>query len=269
MHSPLLYLLPLLGNHEDFPFYNGASNNTQTVSRRRRLTTQSASCANQVMDCKSSSPSWTWTEDFLHQELPGDSDDGGGYEYEYEDLSDGGETTDAYSSPMLDERGGEHLSSTWAESAGSGNDRRDGDSIQTRRGTLSGSRNQQNSRKGSRPSQQQKRQHSPVVYQFFAKSNNKQRGPPSPDEVNFILLGPNVDHWKQVGQILASRGFNVMACERVEEEHNEATIQGARDSRSRSSEGATTIDSDAPHLVLEMAGTFSLKICLYRFVPQS
>ncbi|KAL3911947.1 MAG: hypothetical protein SGARI_001396 [Bacillariaceae sp.] len=52
-----------------------------------------------------------------------------------------------------------------------------------------------------------------------------------------------------------------MACERVEEEHNENSIQGARDTtthrRSTTQQSreddAATIDSDAPHLILEVA----------------
>jgi hypothetical protein len=212
--------------------------------RRRRLPPTWSPTANQVVDCKTSPPSWTWTEDFLH---------GGGYEYEYEDFSDGGETTDAYSSPMLGERGGERTSS-WPSSTAASGENNGRENIQTRRGTLSGSRQQQ--RRGNNRIPQGQRKHSPVVYQYFARSDR--RGPPSPDELNFILLGPNVDHWKSVGQILASRGFNVMACERVEEEHTEETIQGARE---RNGE-ATSIDSDAPHLVLEVAGEFQKTIAL-------
>ncbi|KAL3922336.1 MAG: hypothetical protein SGILL_002258, partial [Bacillariaceae sp.] len=163
---------------------------------------------------------------------------------------------------MLDERGGEFQQEPWAaESGGAGSS----SSIQPRRGTLSGSRNNVQSSRNARGNNSRtppQRQHSPVIYQYFAKSNNSKRsGPPSPDELNFILIGPNVDHWKQVGQILAKRGFNVMACERVEEEHNENSIQGARDTNThrRSTtqqsreDDAATIDSDAPHLILEVA----------------
>ncbi|KAL3932090.1 MAG: hypothetical protein SGBAC_011014 [Bacillariaceae sp.] len=56
---------------------------------------------------------------------------------------------------------------------------------------------------------------SPVVYQYYGRS--RARGNPV-DPVHFILLGPNVDHWKVVGQLLASRGFNAMACERLDKE---------------------------------------------------
>eukprot|EP00536_Pseudo-nitzschia_multiseries_P018597 jgi/Psemu1/56338/gm1.56338_g len=61
--------------------------------------------------------------------------------------------------------------------------------------------------------------HSPVVYQYFGKSRSRGSHHPldtdSESPLNFIVLGPNVDHWKTVGQTLASRGFNVMACERM------------------------------------------------------
>lgn len=76
--------------------------------------------------------------------------------------------------------------------------------------------------------------HSPVVYQFYGRS--RARGDPS-DSVHFILLGPNVDHWKLIGQLLASKGFNAMACERLDKEE---TVR------------ATDVTEDAPNLVLEV-----------------
>ena len=76
--------------------------------------------------------------------------------------------------------------------------------------------------------------HSPVVYQYYGRS--RIRGNPS-DSVHFILLGPNVDHWKTVGQTLASRGFNTIACERLEKGN-----LGAKDDRS----------DDTPNLVLDL-----------------
>lgn len=51
---------------------------------------------------------------------------------------------------------------------------------------------------------------SPVVYQYFGRSRSRVH---TADSIPFILLGPTVDHWKIVGQTLASRGFSVMACE--------------------------------------------------------
>ena len=76
--------------------------------------------------------------------------------------------------------------------------------------------------------------HSPVVYQYYGRS--RIRGNPS-DAVHFILLGPNVDHWKAVGQTLASRGFNTIACERLEKGN-----LGAKGDKS----------DDTPNLVLDL-----------------
>ena len=56
------------------------------------------------------------------------------------------------------------------------------------------------------------RERPPLVYRYYGRS--RPRGH-SENSVPFILFGPNVDHWKTVGQILASRGFSVMACERL------------------------------------------------------
>lgn len=75
--------------------------------------------------------------------------------------------------------------------------------------------------------------HSPVVYQYYGRS--RIRGNPS-DSVHFVLLGPNVDHWKAVGQVLAARGFNTIACERLK--------SGPNDGKDTS--------EDAPNLVLDV-----------------
>jgi hypothetical protein len=56
-------------------------------------------------------------------------------------------------------------------------------------------------------SQTDSKQH-PVHYRYFSKSRSRLR---NRDSIPFILLGPSVDHWKLVGQNLASRGFSVMA----------------------------------------------------------
>lgn len=80
----------------------------------------------------------------------------------------------------------------------------------------------------------QKLSHSPVVYQYYGRS--RIRGNPA-DSVHFILLGPNVDHWKAVGQVLASRGFNTIACERLEQ---------------AKAPGNDKTNEDAPNLVLEI-----------------
>lgn len=51
---------------------------------------------------------------------------------------------------------------------------------------------------------------SPLVYRYFARTNARTH---SAGSFPFVLLGPNVDHWKVTGQELAARGFNVIACE--------------------------------------------------------
>lgn len=48
----------------------------------------------------------------------------------------------------------------------------------------------------------------PIHYRYFGKSRPRLR---NHDSIPFIFLGPSVDHWKMVGQNLASRGFSVMA----------------------------------------------------------
>ena len=102
---------------------------------------------------------------------------------------------------------------------------------------------------------QHNKNHSPVVYQYFGKSRSRgHQYPSSPQatddaQLNFILLGPNVDHWKAVGQILASRGFNVMACERIIPDENND------EDSSNNNEASTTKFDDAPELVLEILGT--------------
>jgi hypothetical protein len=82
-----------------------------------------------------------------------------------------------------------------------------------------------------------KRWHSPVVYRYYGR--NRSRG--HQDSIPFILLGPNVDHWREVGKILATRGFSVMACERV-----------AQDKDHPIRLDTTTANDDGPNLVLEI-----------------
>lgn len=59
----------------------------------------------------------------------------------------------------------------------------------------------------------------PITYQYFGRSRSRVH---TADSIPFILLGPTVDHWKVVGQTLASRGFSVMACELDKNEQNVA-----------------------------------------------
>ena len=190
-----------------------------------------------IKECRSGQ--WTWTEDFLHQEgYDADDEDGDGDEVE---------ETDEY--PFLEERGGEHLPNEWAESSQSSSGRQRDPyqtSIQSSRGTLS-RRNNRN-RRDNRGDHRRKK-HSPVVYQYFGRS--RRLGPVSPDALHFVLLGPNVDHWKSVGQILASRGFNVMACERIEDDDKSLN----KDARKSSNNNEY---NDAPELVLEVMGKFGV-----------
>jgi hypothetical protein len=95
-----------------------------------------------------------------------------------------------------------------------------------------------------------------VVYQYFGRSRS--RGPSSPDALHFILLGPNVDHWKTVGQILASRGFNVMACERIEEDDDDDDDNDDESKRpnKKGRKSPSSDHNDAPELVLEVMGKF-------------
>lgn len=53
--------------------------------------------------------------------------------------------------------------------------------------------------------------HTPVIYRYYGKRRSRTRASGS---IPFILLGPNVDHWKTAGEHLALRGFSVIACER-------------------------------------------------------
>ncbi|KAG7341309.1 hypothetical protein IV203_023260 [Nitzschia inconspicua] len=160
----------------------------------------------------------------------------------------------------LAERGGENS----PFSGGSPRGRSNPDSIQTRRGTFSSratptSRPRDPSARRISSANSRRQQaynmggyHSPVLYQYFAaRGSTNHRGnpmhqPQQSSQLNFIILGPNVDHWKAVGPILASRGFNVMVCERVEEEHDEDPIQGAR-----RDVGNDHLE-DAPNLVLQI-----------------
>jgi len=47
-----------------------------------------------------------------------------------------------------------------------------------------------------------------ILYRYFGRSRTRTR---PGDSIPFILLGPNVDHWKPVGEALAWHGFNAVA----------------------------------------------------------
>jgi hypothetical protein len=65
----------------------------------------------------------------------------------------------------------------------------------------------------------------PIIYRYFGRSRARSS---RSDSIPFIILGPSADHWKIVGKILASRGFNVMVCERTKEqkEKSEMDLKG-------------------------------------------
>jgi hypothetical protein len=125
------------------------------------------------------------------------------------------------------------------------------------------------------------RYHSPVSYQYFARkhvhpkhSTIQQQKQQSQDTTHFIIVGPNVDHWKEVGPMLASRGFNVMVCERVEEDEaeDEAEEGGGRqdqqsvpgiargDDQRRPPHHHHYLQQDSPELVLRIMGTSVFEI---------
>ncbi len=100
----------------------------------------------------------------------------------------------------------------------------------------------------------------PLVYRYWNRSRvrRRARGRASAASIPFLILGPRVDHWKLVGKILASRGFNVMACERSKEQqekgHNgwtngngtKTSIAGENDS---DNEDIMNFDSEGEALV--------------------
>jgi len=66
----------------------------------------------------------------------------------------------------------------------------------------------------------------PVIYRYFGRSRARSV---KSESIPFIVLGSKVDHWKSVGRILASRGFNVMACEQVLTESKSGYYGGGGD----------------------------------------
>jgi len=74
---------------------------------------------------------------------------------------------------------------------------------------FSSSEEEEDSESSDRLEELQTPKSKPVVYRYFGRNRARSRY----DHVPFIFLGPSVDHWKGAGQILASKGFSVMACE--------------------------------------------------------
>jgi hypothetical protein len=53
---------------------------------------------------------------------------------------------------------------------------------------------------------------SPLAYRYYARNPKLSH---THGSLPFLLIGPNIDHWKVVARELASRGYNVIVCERV------------------------------------------------------
>lgn len=51
----------------------------------------------------------------------------------------------------------------------------------------------------------------PVIYRYFGRRRVRLND----SSIPFLVLTSNVDHWKDTGKILSSKGFNVMICQRV------------------------------------------------------
>jgi hypothetical protein len=156
------------------------------------------------------------------------------------------------------------MSSTFNNGSGSPNpheQQQSLSSVKTSRGTMTDDRLQ----RGGKP------KHSPVVYQYFG-STRKSRGgnhqsssstsstlssTNTGDSIHFIMLGRRLDRFRNVGKILASRGFDTMVCERVQQrqqqQQNRLQQSQAQTQQYRGVWGTSTKNPhDAPDLVLEI-----------------
>jgi hypothetical protein len=113
----------------------------------------------------------------------------------------------------------------------------------------------------------------PVNYQYFARKHGhyrhstlhqqqQQQQQQSLDSIHFIILGPNLDHWKDVGPILASRGFNIMVCEHVDDDdEEEGDEENGHDQPSgddhHQHHRRHHLQHDATELILQIMGTSS------------
>ena len=86
--------------------------------------------------------------------------------------------------------------------------------------------------------QQQQQQQIPVLYRYWGRQRQQNHRrhhhhhhslttttttPTSTSaSIPILIVGPNVDHWKLVGQELAARGYNIMACERVPQQQQQS-----------------------------------------------
>jgi len=58
----------------------------------------------------------------------------------------------------------------------------------------------------------------PILYRYYGKSRSRTQS--GGGSLPVILIGPNIDHLKVVGQELAAKGFTVIACERLREDES-------------------------------------------------
>lgn len=146
--------------------------------------------------------------------------------------------------------------------------------VQTSRGTMMDARLQRDG----------KPKHSPVIYQYFGskrKAHNHHQSSPSSssssssstsspinsagETIHFIILGRRVERFKNVGKMLASRGFDTMVCERVQQQAHQQHQQLQQSSQSQSQTrggiwGTSTKNAhDAPDLVLEILDALKWK----------
>lgn len=95
--------------------------------------------------------------------------------------------------------------------------------------------------------------HSPVIYRYYGKSRSRTR---SSGSIPFILLGPDIDHWRTTGEHLAARGFSVIACERdpfeSEEEGEDITQQSGPSPWHAREEWWKGMDAEGANLILNV-----------------
>lgn len=95
--------------------------------------------------------------------------------------------------------------------------------------------------------------HSPVIYRYYGKSRSRTRISGS---IPFILLGPDIDHWRTTGEHLAARGFSVIACERdpfePEEEGRDITLQSGPSPWHAREEWWKGMDAEGAYLILNV-----------------
>ena len=83
----------------------------------------------------------------------------------------------------------------------------------------------------------------PLAYRYYRQLTYRQRSSGGP-VIPFILLGPNVDHWKASAQELAAAGFSAIACEPVKDKENNGDPDSRRRRRSSNVVDATRYTND-------------------------